>query len=55
MSVKKYFATLEELRSYIDIKNPLPEVRNHTIDSTFTPLDYSAPNAKTYTIYMTDK
>lgn len=54
-SVKKYFNTLSELRNYIDSKNPPQAVRSHTVDTTFTPQTYTAPNMKTYTIYKTDR
>ena len=52
---KKYFTSLAELRSYIDSKNPPPNVWNHVVDTSFTPEIYTAPNSKEYKIYKTNK
>lgn len=52
---KKYFNSLGELRAYIDSKNPASQVWNHTVDTSFTPEIYAAPNAKEYKIYKTNK
>lgn len=54
-STVKYFTTLAELRNYINSKNIPQEVRSHTVDTSFVPQTYTAPNAKTYTIYKTDR
>ncbi len=51
----KYFKTLASLRSYIDGKNTPATIWNHTVDDSFTPLTYIAPNEKSYLIYKTDK
>ena len=53
--VKKYFSTLVALRNYIDSKNLPQQVRSHTVDTSFTPQSYIAPNAKEYTIYRTNR
>lgn len=54
-AVAKHFSSISALRSYIDGKNPPPQVRNHQVDTTFTPQEFTAPNAKTYTIYKTNR
>jgi hypothetical protein len=51
----KYFDSLENIVRYIDIKNPPKELWNHTVDTSFTPTVYMAPNSKSYTIYKTDR
>ncbi len=52
---KKYFSTLAELRSYIDKNNTPSEIWNHTVDTSFTPQTYIAPNGKEYKIYKTNR
>ena len=54
LTQKKYFSSLAALRAYLDSKNPPQSVRNHTVDASFTPLAYLAPNGKSYTIYKTN-
>jgi hypothetical protein len=54
-SVKKYFSTLIALRKYLDTKNPPFPIWSHTVDRTFTPVNYTAPNGKSYTIYKTNR
>ncbi|MEI7562403.1 MAG: hypothetical protein WCJ39_01390 [bacterium] len=51
----KYFPSITALRAYLDSKNPPQKVRNHLVDSSFSPLNYLSPNGKQYTIYKTDK
>ena len=53
----KYFASLYELKSYINSNNPSVSLLSwdHTVDDEFTPEDYTAPNWKVYKIYNTDK
>ncbi|MEI8091395.1 MAG: hypothetical protein WCG98_04060 [bacterium] len=52
---KKYFSKLIDLRKYLDGKNPPFQVWSHTVDNTFSPLTYTAPNGKVYTIYKTNR
>jgi len=52
---KKYFTTIQALNAYIDKNNPAQNLWNHTIDTSFSPLIYSAPNGKVYTIYKTNR
>ncbi len=54
-SYVKYFASLTELRNYIDRNNPAVLVWDHDVDSEFTPVIHSAPNGKTYKIYKTNR
>ncbi|MEI7920178.1 MAG: hypothetical protein WCH65_08830 [bacterium] len=51
----KYFDSLESIYRYIDSKNPAKEIWKHTIDTSFTPIVYAAPNGKEYKIYKTDR
>ncbi len=51
----KYFASLTELRNYIDRNNPAVLVWDHDVDSEFTPVIHTAPNGKTYKIYKTNR
>jgi len=51
----RYFASLSELRAFIDQNNPAIIVRNHTVDTNFTPIIHTAPNWKSYKIYNTNK
>ncbi len=51
----KYFATVLELRAFIDKNNPAIIVRDHTVDTTFEPIVHTAPNSKTYKIYKTNR
>jgi hypothetical protein len=55
LSKAKYFSTISALRSYLDKNNPAQKVWDHTVDTSFTPLTYLAPNNKQYTIYRTNK
>lgn len=54
-SVKRYFSSINELRTYIDSKNIPQEIWSHQVDTSFTPQTYTAPNTKTYTIYRTNR
>ena len=54
-TVKRYFATISDLRNYINSKNPPQEIRSHQVDTSFTPQVYIASNGKDYTIYKTDR
>lgn len=51
----KYFDSMESIVRYIDLKNPAKEIWKHTIDTSFTPIVYAAPNGKEYKIYKTDR
>lgn len=51
----KYFDALSTITSYIDSKNPATNVWIHTVDRTFAPITYLAPNSKEYRIYKTSK
>jgi hypothetical protein len=51
----KYFASISELRSYIDKNNPTIIIRNHQVDATFEPVTHIAPNGKDYKIYKTNR
>lgn len=51
----KHFASISALRTYIDGNNPPLEVRNHQVDTSFTPQTYTAPNSKEYVIYKTNR
>jgi len=54
-TVKKYFASISELRNFIDSNNIPQAMRSHQVDTSFTPQTYTAPNGKQYTIYRTDR
>jgi len=51
----KYFSDLVTMTTYIDSHNPATDVRDHTVDRTFAPITYLAPNSKEYRLYKTDK
>lgn len=51
----KYFDAMSTITSYIDSKNPATNVWIHTVDRTFSPITYLAPNSKEYRIYKTSK
>lgn len=51
----KYFASIVELRTFIDKNNPAIVVWDHTVDTTFEPITHTAPNWKAYKIYKTNK
>ncbi len=51
----KYFDSLNAIKLYIDLKNPPKDIRKHTIDASFTPIVYAAPNGKEYRIYKTNR
>lgn len=51
----KYFDSLDGIIRYIDLKNPPKDIRKHTVDTSFTPITYAAPNGKEYKIYKTDR
>jgi hypothetical protein len=51
----KYFATILELRAFVDRNNPAIVVRDHTVDATFEPIVHKAPNDKEYKIYKTNR
>jgi len=53
--VRKYFTTISALRIYVDGKNIPQDIRNHQVDTNFTPQNYIAPNNKEYKIYKTDR
>lgn len=55
LSNTKYFDTIQWLRAYLNINNPATAIRNHEIDTSFSPINYIAPNGKIYKIYKTDK
>lgn len=50
-----YFNDLTTLKAYIDTRNPVTDVRQHTVDKSFSPFSYIAPNNKEYRIYKTNK
>jgi hypothetical protein len=39
----------------LDAKNPPFPIWSHVIDTSFTPITYTAPNAKEYKIYKTNR
>jgi len=51
----KYFDSLANIVRYVDLRNPAKEIWKHTLDTSFTPIVYAAPNGKEYTIYKTDR
>jgi len=51
----KHFATINELRAFIDKNNPAIVVWDHLVDATFEPIVHTAPNDKTYKIYKTNR
>ena len=51
----KYFDSLASIGMYIDLRNPPKDIWKHTIDTSFTPIVYAAPNGKEYKIYKTDR
>ena len=51
----KYFDSLANISSYVDLRNPPKEIWKHTIDTSFSPISYVAPNGKIYTIYKTSR
>lgn len=51
----KYYESIEDIEAYIDTNNPLQEVWDHEVDSSFTPVTYVTANYKEYKIYNTDK
>jgi len=53
--IKKEFTSLAELRNHIDKNNMPNPIWNHLVDTTFSPLVHTAPNAKEYKIYKTNR
>lgn len=51
----KIFVDYEMFTKHIDANNPSTTSRNHTVDPSFTPVVYTAPNGKKYTLQKTDK
>lgn len=51
----KYFDSLQGIKSYIDLRNPAKDIWKHTLDTSFIPIVYAAPNGKEYRIYKTDR
>ena len=51
----KYFDSLANIKRFIDLRNPSKEIWKHSIDDSFTPIVYAAPNGKEYKIYKTDR
>jgi len=51
----KYFDSLESIKHYINIKNPAAVIWNHTLDISFLPITYAAPNGKEYRILKTNR
>lgn len=51
----KNFENQEDLYTYIDINNPIMDIRNHEVDTDFDPITHVAPNRKEYKIYKTDQ
>lgn len=51
----KYFDSLQGIKTYIDLRNPSKEIWNHSLDTTFTPIVYAAPNGREYKIYKTNR
>jgi hypothetical protein len=54
-TTKKYFDSLSSIQTYIAKNNPAKSIRDHRIDTTFTPMIHVAPNGKEYKIYKTDR
>lgn len=57
LATTKYFASVYDLKSYINSNNPAVNLLtwDHTVDTEFSPVTYTAPNGKSYVIYHTDK
>jgi hypothetical protein len=51
----KYFDSLSSIKMFIDLRNPPKDIWKHTIDATFIPIVYAAPNGKEYKTYKTDR
>lgn len=51
----KYFDSLSSIKMFIDLRNPPKDIWKHTIDDTFIPIVYTAPNGKEYKTYKTDR
>ena len=51
----KYFDSLENIIRYIDLRNPAKEIWRHTVNTSFIPIVYAAPNGKEYKIFSTDR
>lgn len=51
----KNFENKNDLYSYINKNNPIQDIRNHDVDTEFTPMIFAAPNGKEYKIYHTDR
>lgn len=51
----KYFDSLSSIKMFIDLRNPPKDIWKHTIDDTFIPIVYAAPNGKEYKTYKTDR
>lgn len=52
----KYYISYETLTKHIDKQNPKRAVWDHTsLDTSFTPINYTAPNGKVFRIQKTNK
>ncbi len=51
----KYFDSLQNIKTYIDLRNPAKSIWKHDIDTSFMPIVYAAPNTKEYKLYKTNK
>jgi len=51
----RYFDSLDAIRQYININNPSATIWQHTIDTSFFPIVYAAPNGKEYRILKTSR
>lgn len=53
-AVAKYFSSFQKLRDYIFSQNKIDSAgRNHSIDTSFDKINYTAANGKSYDIYKT--
>lgn len=55
LSKQKYFLSSAELRTYINVNNPMRDVWDHEVDPEFDPVEHEAPNGKVYKIYKTNR
>ena len=54
-SKQKYFLSSADLRTYINVNNPMRDVWDHEVDPEFDAVEHEAPNGKVYKIYKTNR
>lgn len=52
MSYKRYFDSRDQIIEYIEINNP-SATRNHKLDTSFVPVQVTAPNGRKYSVFKT--